>query len=139
MIIRHITTIIILLISISMAGYGQSKKKIREEGISSRTVQEYFIEEGMDEPLVESIEKYDREGELIEVQELNRRGEVRKWEKYVYDEEGELVEEIFLDVKGRIERTEKNIFKDGLRVEKEYYNNRGQLYKRKVYVYEHFE
>lgn len=129
--------ILTLLLAVTMAGHSQSKKEIREKGIASTTVQEYFIEEGMKEPVVESVEKFNMEGELVEIQEFNRRGEVRKWEQYVYDEDGELIEEIFLDQKGKIERTEKNIYRDGLRMEKEYYNNRGRLYKRKVYIYEY--
>ena len=127
----------IILFSLSAAGYCQSKKTIRERGITSLTVQEYFIEEGMDEPLVESIEKFNEEGELIEVQEYNRRGEVTKWERYAYDEDGNLVEEVFLDHRGKVERTEKSIYEDGLRVEKQFYNNRDRLYKKKEYLYEY--
>lgn len=116
---------------------GQSKKIIREKGIKSMTVNEYFIEEGMNEPVVETIEKYNEEGELIEIQEFNKRGEVKLWEKYAYDKDGNLVEEIFLDEKGRVTITEKNIYKDNLRVEKQYINNRGRLVKKKLYVYEY--
>ena len=50
---------------------GQSKKTIREKEIVSITVHEYFIEEGMDDPVVESVEKYDEAGEQIEIQEFN--------------------------------------------------------------------
>jgi len=126
-----------LLLGLLLPAYGQSKKEIREHGIVSKTVQEYFIEEWIDEPVTESIEKYNEDGELVESQEFNRRGEVKTWEKYSYDEDGNLVEEIFLDEKGTIVRTEKSIFKDGLKVEKQYYNNREKLYKKKRYVYEY--
>jgi len=116
---------------------GQSTKIIKEKKITTLTVQEYFIDEGMDEPVVESIERFNERGDLIEIQEFNSRGEVKLWEKYAYDNEGRVVEEIFLDAKGRIERTEKSIYSDGLRIEKQYYNNRDKLYKRKVYEYEY--
>ena len=122
-----------------MAGpvLGQSTTIIKEKKIATRTVQEYFIDEGMDEPVVESIERYNESGDLIDIQEFNSRGEVKLWEKYAYDNEGRVVEEIFLDAKGRIERTEKSIYSDGLKIEKQYYNNRDKLYKRKVYEYEY--
>ena len=122
-----------------MAGpvLGQSTKIIKEKKIATLTVQEYFIDEGMDEPVVESIERFNERGDLIEIQEFNSRGEVKLWEKYTYDNEGRVVEEIFLDSKGRIERTEKSIYSDGLKIEKQYYNNRDKLYKRKVYEYEY--
>lgn len=116
---------------------GQGKKTIREKNIASVTVQEYFLEEGMDKPVVESVERYNEEGELIEVQEFNKRGEIKKWEKYGYDEEGNLVEEVFLDDRGRITQTEKTIFKDGLRVERHFFDDKGRLYKKKAYLYEY--
>ena len=115
---------------------GQSKKIIEEKKIATLTVQEYFIDEGMDEPVVESIERFNESGDVIEIQEFNSRGEVKLWEKYAYDTEGRVVEEVFLDAKGRVERTEKNIYSDGLRIEKQFYNNKDKLYKRKVYEYE---
>ena len=114
---------------------GQGAKTIKDKKIASITVYEYFVEEGMDEPLVESIEKYDENGNLTEIKELNNKGEVKRWETYSYNEEGKVVEEVFLDSKGRVESTEKSIYSDGLRVEKQYYNNKGKLVKRKVYEY----
>lgn len=116
---------------------GQSTKTVKEKNISSQTVYEYFIEDGIDEPVVESIERFDENGEMVELKELNSKGDVKLWEKYVYNEDGKLTEIIVLDVKGRVESTEKSIFKDGLRVEKQYFNNKDQLVKRKVYEYEY--
>jgi len=115
----------------------QSTKTIQEKKIASRTVYEYFVEEGLDEPMLESVERYNERGDLLEIKEYNNKGEVKRWERYVYDEEGQLVEEVFLDSKGRIERTEKSVYSDGLRVEKQYYNKKDKLYKRKVYEYEY--
>lgn len=116
---------------------GQSTKTIKERKIATRTVYEYFVEEGMDEPVVESVEQYNEKGDLVEITEFNRKGDVKLWEKYAYNEEGKLVEEIFMDAKGRIDRTEKSIYADGLRVEKQYFNSKDKLYKRKVYEYEY--
>ena len=128
---------ILLMVSGSMAAQGT--KTIKAKKITTKTVNEYFLEEGEDEPVVESIERYDQTGELVEVKEMNRKGDVRKWEKYVNDEEGNVVEEQFLDAKGRVTRKEKNIYKDGLRIEKQYYNTRDLMYKKKVYEYEYRE
>jgi hypothetical protein len=100
-------------------------------------VNEYFVEEGMDEPLVESIERYNEVGDPVEIKEFNSKGEVKRWEKYAYNKEGKLVEEVFLDEKGKVERTEKSMYKDGLRIEKQYFNNKDKLTKRKVYEYEY--
>lgn len=126
-----------MLVVVTGVAFGQGKKTIKEKKIISITVDEYFIEEGMYEPVVESIEKFNENGDLVEMQVFNKREEVKKWEKYVFNDDGKLVEEIFLDGKGRITSTEKNIYRGDLRVEKQYYNTRGDLYKKKVYKYEY--
>ena len=127
-------TCLFLLVAGPLAG--QNTNTIQEKKIVSRTVYEYFIDEGMDEPVIESIETYDEKGELLELKEFNSKGDVKRWEQYTYNEEGNMVQEVFLNPKGKVERTEKSIYKDGLRVEKQYFNNRDKLYKRKVYEYE---
>jgi hypothetical protein len=132
---KDLSAVILIFMAVSLMG--QSKKIIREKGIISMTVNEYFIEEGMDEPVVETIEKYNKEGELIEIHEFNKRGEMKKWEKSAYDTDGNRVEEIYLDEKGKITSTEKNIFRDSLRVGKQYYDPKGRLVKKKLYVYEY--
>jgi hypothetical protein len=126
-----------LIIVLSGSLYGQDRKDIRDKGIVSMTINEYFIEEGLDEPLVESTEKYNEDGEVIELKEFNKRGDITKWEKYTYDEDRNLIEEIFLDARGKVNRTEKSFYEEGFRVEKHYFNERDKLYKKKVYVYEY--
>ena len=76
---------------------------------------------------------------MVEVKEINRKGDVRKWEKYVYNADGKVVELHFLDAKGRVTEKEKNIYKDGLRIEKQFFNSKDQMYKTKVYKYEYRE
>lgn len=116
---------------------GQSAKTIQEKKISSRTVYEYFLDEGRDEPVIESIERYNENGDLLELKEFNSKGDVKRWEKYSYNDDGRVVEEVYLDARGRVERTEKSIYADGLRVEKQFYNKRDKLYKKKTYEYEY--
>jgi hypothetical protein len=62
---------------------------------------------------------------------------LKRWEKYAYNADGKLVEEAYLNARGRVQRTEKSIYSDGLRTEKQFYDKRGRLYKRKVYEYEY--
>lgn len=115
---------------------GQGAKTIREKKIVSRTVHEYFLDEGMDEPVVESVENYDINGNLLEIKEFNSRGDIKLWEKYSYDEDGNRVETQFFNARGKLESKEISVYSDGLRVEKQYYNHKEKLVKRKVYEYE---
>jgi len=115
---------------------GQNTETIKEKKIVSTTVYEYFIEKGMDEPVVESIETFDNNGNTLEIKEFNSKGEVKLWQKYAYNEEGKVVEALYLNNRGKLESKEKTIYEDGLRIEKLYYNNKDKLVKRKVYEYE---
>ena len=133
---KHLLFVAILVLGAGIAS-AQSKKTIREKKIVSVTVNEYFLEEGMVDPVVESIEKFNAKGELVEVKEFNKSGDVKKWEKYAYDADGNLVEEVFLDMKGRVSRTEKTIYDGDLKVQKNYFDNKDYLYKKKVYNYEY--
>jgi hypothetical protein len=134
--IRYFTALILLVTGFAPA-VAQGKKTIREKEISSITVKEYFIGEGMDEAVVESIETFNSEGDLVQLQEFNKKGEIKKWEKYGYDGEGNLVEEVFLDEKGKITRTEKTVYRDDLKVERQFFDDKGRLYKKKEYIYEY--
>lgn len=137
MIEKKIISVAAMFFLVFTVTHAQSKKTIREKGITTITVNEYFIEEGMDEPVVESIQRFNDAGELIEIKEFNKKEEVKRWEKYLYDDDGNVVEQIFLDEKGRITETEKSIYDGKLRIEKQYYNKKGNLYKKKVYKYEY--
>ena len=133
---RQLATLFLLLVAVAIVS-AQGSKTIREKKITTVTVHEYFIEEGYDEPVVESIEKYNEAGDVVELQEFNKGGEVKRWEKYAYNENRDLVEKIFLDAKGKATLTERNIYVDGLRIEKQYLNPKGKLIKKKLYKYEH--
>ena len=133
---RHLSILILLLVSVTVIS-AQGSKTIREKKITTITVQEYFIEEGYNEPVVESIETFNEAGDRVEIKQFNKAGEVKRWEKYVYNENRDLVEEIFLDAKGKVTLTEKNIYEDGLRIEKHYFNPKDKMIKKKVYKYEH--
>jgi len=133
---RHLSILILLLVSVTVIS-AQGSKTIREKKITTITVQEYFIEEGYNEPVVESIETFNEAGDRVEIKQFNKVGEVKRWEKYVYNEDRDLVEEIFLDAKGKVTLTEKNIYEDRLRIEKHYLNPKGKMIKKKEYKYEH--
>ena len=87
--------------------------------------------------MVESVEIYNENGDLLEIKKFNKGGEVTTWEKYKYNDDRDVVEETFLDKKGKVTRIEKSTYKDGLRVERQFFNEKGKLYKKKVYKYEY--
>ncbi len=116
--------------------FAQSEEIIRSKNIVSQTVYEYFIAEGFKDPVVERIERYDTDGNMIEEKEMNKEGDIREWMKYKYDAAGNKVEETTINVRGGQEERIEWIYKDGLVVEKKYYDHKDRLVKRKEYKYE---
>ncbi|MDF1572734.1 MAG: hypothetical protein P1P82_14090 [Bacteroidales bacterium] len=134
---RNSTIIAFVLAILPAFGYAQSEEIISKNKITSQTVYEYFIEEGMKKPVIERIEKYDRSGNMTEEKEMNKLGEVRLWVRYKYDAEGNKVEETILNIRGGQEERFEWIYKGGLVVEKKYYDHKDRLVKRKEYKYEY--
>lgn len=117
--------------------HAQSEEIISKNKVASQTVYEYFIEEGLKDPVVERIEKYDKKGNLIEEKEMNKEGEVKTWMKYKFDADGNKVEEIILNIRGGQEERVEWTYKEGLVIEKKYYDHKDRLVKRKEYKYEY--
>jgi hypothetical protein len=117
--------------------FAQDEEIIRAKKITSQTVYEYFIEEGMKDPVVERIERYDEAGNMIEEKEMNKEGDIRDWMKYKYDDKGNKVEETKINIRGGQEERIEWIYNDGLVVEKKYYDHKDRLVKRKEYKYEY--
>jgi hypothetical protein len=117
--------------------YGQSSKQIREMGIKSQTVLEVFIEEGMDQPVIEKKEIYDIRGNIIEIIEYNKNGDITNWQKFEYDEDENITSEIQLDDKGKVTSRIRTVYENQLKTEKQYFDSRDRMYKKKIYKYDY--
>ena len=127
---------LIALISMwSGTGMAQSKKEIRDAGVTKRVVKEIAYEKGFTTPMIEEENKYDAKGNLTEIKEISSDGKITNWMKYEYDADDNLVTEITLDTKGKVTLKVVSVFRDGLKREKLYYNAAGKLVKKKVYEY----
>ncbi len=125
------------LLLVSSQAFSQGKNTLKEKKVESSTVYEYFLEEGIKDPVIETIEKYDAEGNLIELKEFNSEGEIKNWQRYKYDTSGNKVEEITLTIRGTQEERVTWIYKNDLLVEKQYFDHRDRMVKRKEYKYEY--
>lgn len=113
----------------------QGKKTIKNLHLKSQTVYEYFIAEGLKDPVIESIEVYDSTGNVIEFKEFSSEGDIKNWQTFKYDENDNKIEETTFDNKGRIEERIEWIYKNELVVEKKYFDHKNRLTKRKEYKY----
>ncbi len=117
--------------------HAQSEEVLKEHQVRKQVVEEYFLSEGLTEPVVEQREMYDTLGRLVEVQEYTREGELDNWERYRYDKNGDMIEEFELDADGEQEERKVYFYRDRLLIRKEYYDHKDRLYKKKEYVYEY--
>jgi YD repeat-containing protein len=128
--------IILILISLSFSAFAQSQKDIVSRGIETRKYYETEFEDGGKEYLFK-IEKYNPQGDIIEIKEMDEDGKIELWIKYKYDESGNLIEELELDSKGKQDKKIVHVYEKGLRVKKDYYDSKDRLYQTRRYEYEY--
>lgn len=114
----------------------QGRKELRENKVVRQTVYEYFIAEGLKDPVVEVIETYDERGNIVEFKQFNKVGEIKLWQQFKYDSDDNKIEESILDAKGKQSERFVWIYKDGFVIEKQYFDQKDRLVKRKEYKYE---
>jgi hypothetical protein len=117
--------------------FSQCQKTIRNKQLASKTVYEYFVEEGIKDPVIETIEVFDVEGNVVELKEFNSDGDIKNWQTFKFDVDDNKIEELILDEKGKVLERITWAYKDDLVVEKKYFDKKNRLFKRKEYKYEY--
>jgi hypothetical protein len=121
----------------TLCSFGQDKKEVIEKGIQVKRNYELDIANGDKEPSIEKEEFYNFRGNIVEVKEYSDKGKtVDLWIKYKYDDQGNLVEEQGLNAKGEIKERYEYKYENGLKTEKWCYDNKNRLFKKKIYKYE---
>lgn len=128
--------LVFILAGTSLLSVAQSKSTIVEKKVKMIRTLEQDIDQGEKKLLIEKEEFFDENGELVELIEYNEKGRIKKWKQFKYSDEGKLIEEIILNYRGKTEERIKHIFKNGLKVEKLYYDDKNRLYKKKKYEVE---
>lgn len=153
----------LLLCSIPVIMMAQSKKELKDAGVISRTETTSKTEKGSTSTFKESFEKYDGNGNRIEVIEYksngdilnfqqfeyNANGKVTKEKKinplnsqpkitieYIYGADDKLIKELHYDSKNVVTKTVEITYENGLKKEKKITNNLGKVIEAKTYVYE---
>jgi hypothetical protein len=127
--------LIIFGVLFSSVLFGQSKSQIISEKITSIKTYEQELSKGLDKKYIVEESTYDSKGRLLELKELNSKGDIKLWEKFKFDENGNLVEEIIYDIEGKIKKKEITFYTNNLRTHREFYDSRGRKYKIKTYEY----
>lgn len=129
--------IILSLSFFTLISYGQDKKEVIEKGIQVKRNYEQDIANGDKEPAIEKEEYYNFRGDIVETKEYTDAGKTLSiWFKYKYDSQGNLIEEQELNAKGEQKERFEYKYENGLKIEKLYYDNKNRLTKKKIFKYE---
>ncbi|MBN2807176.1 MAG: hypothetical protein JXR22_11010 [Prolixibacteraceae bacterium] len=131
---KGILTITLFFAALSLMA--QSKDEIIKRGIEVRRYYEKELDEGDTEFFIFKEEYFNVQGELVEIKEYKNKGkEVSLWFKYKYDNQMQVIEELELDEKGLQKERIEYKYKDGLRIEKIYYDNKNRMRQIRKYEY----
>jgi len=131
------TIVILAILLISICASAQDRKEVIEKGIQVKRNYEAKLDEGDNTPYLEKEEHYNFRGDLTEIKELKDKGKtVVLWFKYKYDAQGNILEELELNGKGDQKERIEYKYENGLKVEKNYYDSKNRLAKKKTFKYE---
>ncbi len=128
----------ILLFSITGLLFSQSKKDLKDAGIISRTEKTSKVEKKTTITFVESVEKYDDNGNKMEVIEYKSDGDIKVYTQFEYNDKGKLVKETEIDpLSKKTKSTVEYSYSDDDKLIKEgYYNKKNELVKTVEYTYD---
>ena len=127
-----------LLFSIPALLLAQSKKDLKDAGAISRTEKTSKIEKKSTINYVESTEKYDNNGNKIEVIEYKSDGDIKVFDQFEYNDKGKLIKELHIDPISKNPK-ETIVFtygEDDKLIKEVYYNKKNEVYKTVEYTYE---
>jgi hypothetical protein len=111
-----------------------SQDKSSDKKIKSRITHEEKVIKGVKSTLIDSEEKYDLNANLIE--EIDYKdGKVDKHLVYEYDTNNNKTKESELDSDGKVKKYSEFKYENGLRTEKNTYDQDNKLISKKIYTY----
>ncbi len=135
----RITVSLIIILGLApfcLQGQELSKKEASKANVKSVSIYETNVSDKKAKPVLESLNRFDEAGNLLEILEKDKNGVVTLHESYAYNSDGQKSVEIQYEPDGKVKK--KNVFKysDGLRSERLTYDKNGKLISQRKYVYE---
>lgn len=125
---------IILLVAVSFNLSAQGSKYRSKKLISSQTCWKKNMETG-DKEYIQSVEKYDRAGEISEQIKYDVTGKIEDHEKYEYDADGNRIKKTNLDKKGDVKSYVVMTYDNNKLIREEFFDAAGKLKKSMEYEY----
>lgn len=113
----------------------QSPKEAKEAKILKKTTSEINIEKGEKKPIIEKEETFNTDGEIVELKEYDKVGKLSNWVKYTFDANNNLIKETYLKPSGNIDKSIVYIYENGVKAQKQYFDDKDRMLKKKIYEY----
>lgn len=133
--------IFIALTAFALSGQtqGVSKKEAVARKIKSVAEWETDLRERRPTDILETYVVYNKEGEVVEIQERDNSGEITLHEKYEYDADGNKITEYQYNANGTLNKKHVYTYVNELRTERLTYDAKDRLIGKKKYIYEFYE
>ncbi len=129
-------TLIIILILISTIAFSQSKKKIKENGYTTKTEYKHEFRAGKEKKIKISETTFNKNGGISVLKEFDEFGKIEKHIAYFYSEKGNKTKEVYYLPNGKLKRTIKYKYNKGFKIEKAIYDANDKIKSKKTFVYE---
>lgn len=124
---------LILIVSGSINIAAQSGKEIKAMQIVTK---ETWNHTNSKSKFLETVEKFDKEGNLIEEIKYNSEEDIKKHTRWTYNENNDKLTETEYDEAGKVISRKEYTYEDSLRTSKKEYNEKGKLVSWKIYKFE---
>lgn len=124
---------VIFLLALVTSVFSQSEKTLRTLGV---TTKETWVNSNSKTKYLETLEKFDKEGNLIEEIKYTLEKSIRKHSKWTYNENSDKLTETIYDGSNKIISRIEYTYDGKLRASRKEYNEKGKLISWKTYMYE---
>ena len=115
----------------------QTKKDLKEAGVKSRIEMTSKLEKKSMITYQESAEKYDDNGNKVEVIEYNSKGDVKSYMQFEYNDKGKVMKEMKMDASSKKPlRTVEFFYEDDKLTKEILYNKKNEIAEITVYTYD---
>ena len=131
-------SLLFAVVFLGLNAHAQSKKEIVQKGIEIKRIYKQDVKDGEKELYIEKEEFYNVKGELVEMKEYSDNGtKIKNWFQYEYDADGNLTIETEFNSKGEIKEKIVTKYENGLKVLREFYDDKDRLKEKRTYEYEY--
>lgn len=132
---KKIAIISLLIIFSTTFSFGQSKKNISKEEITTKIEWKYIISGNNEKKVKNNVTKYDTKGNIIEEIKYDSNGKIKKRTTKKYNENNDVILKISYLPNGKLNKKTVYEYNNNFKKSKTEYNDKGKIVSKKEYEY----